>query len=70
MVIAIWQSQCIDIDSVGFIPSGISAKKILNHLASVPTNSRAVNNDYMVDLAIIVCLADFHVAIPPARVNT
>ena len=56
--IADWESQCIDIDGVGFIPKGMLAKKFFNHLASLSTISRATNSDSIVDLGIIVCLVD------------
>ncbi|XP_071905908.1 polyphenol oxidase I, chloroplastic-like [Coffea arabica] len=46
---------------------GILAKKFLNHSASVPVSSRATNSDSIVDLAMIVCLADFHAIAPPPR---
>jgi len=65
-----WQSQCIDTYEVGFIPIGMFAKKFFNHSASLPAISRATNSDYIVDLAIIVCLADLHVMAPPPSVNT
>ncbi|BAT83675.1 hypothetical protein VIGAN_11095900, partial [Vigna angularis var. angularis] len=70
IAIADWQSQCIDTDGVGFIPSGMFAKKFFNHSASLPAISRATNSDSIVDLAIIVCLADLHVIAPPPSVNT
>jgi len=64
MAIVDWQSQCIDIDGVGFIPNGMFAKKFFNHSASLPTISRATNSDFIIDLAIIVYLADLHVTAP------
>ena len=54
-----WQSQCIDIEGVGYIPRGIIDKKFLNNLASLPADSRSLNSDSMVEVAIRVCLADF-----------
>jgi len=64
------QSQCIDTDGVGFIPKGILAKRFLNHSASLPSNSRAMNSDSIVDLAIMDCLDDLHTTAPPPSVNT
>jgi len=69
IAIADWQSQCIDTDVVGFIPNGMFAKMFFNHSASLPAISRATNSDSIVDLAIMVCLADFHVTAPPPSVN-
>ena len=60
-----WQSQCIDTNGVGFIPRGMFAKKFFNHSASLPAISRATNSNFIVDLAIIFCLADLHVIAPP-----
>jgi hypothetical protein len=49
----------MDIEGVDFTPNGIFAIKFFNHSATLPTNSKAINFDSMVDLAIIVYLADF-----------
>ena len=35
LTIANWQSQCIDIESFGLVPNGISNNKFLIHLASL-----------------------------------
>jgi len=70
VVIADWQSQCIDTDEVGFIPRGMFVKKFFDHSALLPTISRATNSNSIVDLAIIVCLADLHAIAPPLSVNT
>ena len=70
IAIADWQSQCIDTDEVGFISNEMFAKKFFNHSASLPTISRATNYDFIVDLTIMVCLADLHVTVPPPSVNT
>ena len=67
--IVVWQSQCIDTKGVGCIPKGISDRKFLNHSASLPTNSRAINSDSMVEVAIEVCLDDFHAIGPPPKVK-
>ncbi|PHU12206.1 hypothetical protein BC332_19136 [Capsicum chinense] len=40
------------------------------HSASVPANFRATNSDSIVDLAMIVCLADLYDTAPPPSVNT
>lgn len=40
MAITVWQSQCIDTKGFGFILQGVSAKQFLNHLASLPANSK------------------------------
>jgi len=70
IAIADWQSQCIDTDGVGFLFDGMFAKKFFSHSASLPTISRATNSTSIVDLAIMVCLADLHVTAPPPSVNT
>lgn len=42
-------------EGVGFMPNEIFVKKFLNHLASLPNNSKAINSTpNMVDLVIIV----------------
>jgi len=46
------------------------AKKFFNHSASLPTISRAINLDSIVDLAIIVCMTDLHIIAPLPSVNT
>ena len=56
--IADWESQCIDIDGVDFIPQGMLVKKFFNHSTSLPSISRVANSDSIVDLAKIVCLVD------------
>ena len=68
--IATWQSQCIDIEGVDYIPKGILDRKFLNHSASLPTNSRAINSDSMVEVAMRVCLDDFQATTPPPKVKT
>jgi len=60
-IISDWQSQCIDTKWVGFIPSGMFAKIFFNHSPSLLAILRATNLDSIVDLAIIVFLADLHV---------
>jgi len=59
IAIATWQSQCMGIEGVGLIPKGISVKKFLSQSTSFPADSKAINSDSIVDLAIIFCLADF-----------
>jgi len=65
-----WQSQCIDTNEVGFIPRGMFALKFFYHSASLLGISRVTNSYFIVDLAIIVCLANFHVIAPLPSVNT
>ena len=48
------------IAGTGFSHIGISSKKILSHSASSASLSKAMNSDFMVDLASTVCLIDFH----------
>ena len=69
--IAAWQSQCIETEGVSCIPKGIPDKKFLNHSASLPTDSRAINSDSMVEVAMMrVCLDNFQVTTPPPKVKT
>ena len=68
--IAAWQSQCIDTEDVDCIPKGIYDKKFLNHSTSLPTDSRAINFDSMVEVAMRVCLDDFQATTPPPKVKT
>ena len=60
-----WQLQFIDTEGVGFIRIGIHAKKFLYHSPSLTSNSNATNSDSIVELAIMVCFAGFHVTAPP-----
>ena len=57
--IVVWQSQCIDIEGISCIPKEIHDMKFLNHSASLPTDSRAINSYSMVEVVIRVCLDDF-----------
>ena len=57
--IAAWKSQCIDTESVGCMPEGILDMKFVNHSASLPVDSRVINSDFMVEVAMRVCLDDF-----------
>lgn len=59
ITIAVWQSQRIDTDGVGFIFNRIFVKKFLSYSVSLQANSRVINSDSMVDLAMIVYLVDF-----------
>ena len=68
--IAVWQSQCINTEGVGCIPRGIPDRKFHNHSASLLADSRAINSDSMVEVAIRVCLDDFHATTPPPKVKT
>ena len=67
--IAAWQSQCIDTEGVGYIPKGIHNRKFFNHSASLLADSRAINSYSMVEVAIRVCLDDFHATSPPPKVK-
>jgi hypothetical protein len=69
MDIVAWQSQCIDIEGVGFIPNGISVKNFLNQSASFPTYSEAINFDSVVDQMIKFFLDDFQDTTPPQRIK-
>jgi len=60
-----WKSQFIDIDGFDFIPNGMFAKKFFNHPVSLSAISRATNSDFIVDLAIIIFLANLRVIAPP-----
>ena len=64
-----WESQCIDVDEVGFIFKGMLARKIFNYLASLLAISRETNSNSIVDLATIVFLVDLQATAPPPRVN-
>ena len=66
--IAAWQSQCIETEGVSYIPKGIPDKKFLNHLASLPANSRSINSDFMV-VVMRVCLDYFQATAPPRKVK-
>ena len=57
--IAACQSHCIEIKGVSCIPKGISDRKFLNHSASLPIDSRAINSNSMVEVAMRVFLDDF-----------
>ena len=59
----------MDIEGAGFIPNGISIKKILNQSASYPAKSNVINYDSMVDRVIKLCLEDFQDTTPPPRVK-
>ena len=64
--IADWLSQCIHIVGTSFGQHEMSSRKLWSHSASSPALSKAINLDYIVDLAIHVCLDDFHdIATPP-----
>ncbi|KAL2534468.1 Uncharacterized protein Adt_07819 [Abeliophyllum distichum] len=60
----------MQIAGTGFDYLGISSKKLRSHSASSPHLSKAINSDSMVDLAITVCLEDFHDIAAPPKVNT
>lgn len=57
-LIVVWQSQCIDIDNVDFISNEKFSKKFLNYSALLSANSRAINSYSIVELVILVCLAN------------
>jgi len=59
-----WQSQCI------FISIAMLAKEFVNYSTSLSTISRATTSYFIVDLAIIVYLTDFHVITLLPSVNT
>ena len=63
-------SQCIQIGGTGFCHFGISSRKWHSHSASSPHLSKTINLDPIVDLAITVCLEDFHDTAALANVNT
>ena len=67
--IAAWKSQCIAIEGVDCTPKGIHDRKFLNHLASLLAESRAINFDFMVEVAIRVCLDDSQTTSPPSKVK-
>jgi len=60
----------IKVDEVGFIPSGMFAKKFVNYSTSLQTISRAINSYFIIDITIIVCLTDFHVITLTSSANT
>ena len=60
----------MQIADTGFGQFGISSKKCRNHSASSPALSKAMNSDSIVDLAIQVCLEDFHDTAAPPSINT
>jgi hypothetical protein len=45
-------------------------KKFKNHLASSPTLSKVMNSNFIVYLAIYICLEDFHDTSAPPSVKT
>jgi len=57
--------QCIDIDEVGFIHSGMFVNKFFNHSTSLSAIPRATYSNSIVNIAIMVCLADLHVIALP-----
>ena len=68
--IVAWQSQHIEIEGVDCIPKGIPDRKFLNNSTSLPVDSRAINSDPVVEVAMRVCLDDFQVIVPPPKVKT
>ena len=68
--IVAWQLQCINIEGVSCIPRAIHDRKFLNHLVSLPVDSIAINSNSMVEVAIRVCLDDFHATTPPPKLKT
>lgn len=49
---------------------GMSSKKLQSHSASSPILSKAINSDFIVNLAMHVCLEDFQETAAPLRVKT
>ena len=56
LAITTQRSQCIDIDGVGLIYKGISAKRFLSHQFQ---NLSLINSTFIIDRVLQVCLVDF-----------
>ena len=52
--IAVFQSQCKDTKGVDCIPKGIPDRKFINHSTSLLADSKAINSDSMVKVAMRV----------------
>jgi len=68
--IATWLSQCTEIEGIDLFNNGKSHNKFLRNSVSLVAVSKAIIYAYMVKCEIIVCSADFHDTVPPAKVKT
>lgn len=58
------------IDGIGYSHKGTLATRFLNHSASQPAISKAINSISIADFAMYVCLEDFQDTDAPVKVNT
>ena len=65
-----WLSLCMQIADTSLCHIGISSKKCRSYFASSPVLSKAINSDFIVDLAMQVCLDDFQDTAALPNVNT